>query len=814
MPIPFEGPATAGIMILGDAPSDLDERSGRPFMGSAGMTLDQLLREAGTSRAECLIGTIARDKAPGGKLSFFFEDNHCTKPKPYFQEYVAQTKADIERYRPNIIIALGAVAMYYLTGNQGINSFRGYITDCSLVPGTKVLVTHHPQTVNHDWKLAWQTVMDLRKAINNSYCPEISKDIRELIINPTPQHFIDYCDYLIHKHTGPIALDIETRPGSHIDIIGLADSANRAMSINFLDGNIARFQPETEVMLWDKLSEVCNEKEIIMQNGTYDSGVLWYNNHIRLPKYNRDILFAAHACWPECPRSLGFLASICLNVPPWKHTSQETPELYNAADAANTYGIWEVLEVEMAKQGVRQTHDFEIRQTAVATYLQLRGIDIDREKQKEIKETSAKRLNELEDELYIDLGKRVNFQSPKQLQSLLYIDMGLPVQYKKRKSINDPQTPTANAEALTKLNRMVENPVLGKILEVKKLQKLLTFVDCTVSPEGTVHTCYNITGATMSHEKKGVVTDDDDSYKSFGRWSSSASIIKPYGSGNLQNIPEAARYMYYAGDGKVFVQADYKQAEAVVVAYLIGDEKLKTLFKASFGLSDEECDERNLDVHKITAAGMSGIKVEFVNTEKGLCVLFSEEVTPQLRKVGKTIRHATNYSAGPGVLATKLGIPMSAGKKLLTGYANLTPQLGIWQKRIQNELQQTRILTNLLGRKHRFLERWGDDLFRSAYSFKPQSTVGDLLNKSLVLLHDDYGVQLWDNPVQPPSDKVDIALQLHDAIYIRVDEDKVDFGKKILKECMIERTQPLICGSEEFYIDIDFKVAKYWGELH
>ena len=789
MPIPVEGPATANIMIIGDAPSDLDERMGKHFSGNNGALLDQLLREAGITRAEVLLTTISRSKPPGDKLQFFFEDSKCLKPKSYWLQELEVLRDAITSYRPNIIIALGPTALFYLTGNTGIQSFRGYITDCVLVPGIKVLTTHHPKAINMEWKLSFQFVMDIRKAIANSLTPEPVTDHRNLIVASSATEFTDYCDYLLQDHKGPIGLDIETMsPGSHIDIIGLAASENESISFNFMNGRTPKYNVQIETSIWEKIALICKEKELIMQNGGYDSGVLWYNNHILCKHYNRDIMYAAHAAWPECPRSLGYLASICINVPPWKHTAQETPELYNAADAANTVGIWNVLEAEMERQGVRHTHDFEIAQNPVATLLQLQGILIDKDRQSKIVSDTNTRVKELEAELKHAIGKEINFQSPKQLQTLLYIDMGLPPQYKRRTNMSEPQKLTSDAEALTKLSRLTDNPTLKLILEIKKLQKLLTFVDVTLSENNTVHTCYNITGASSAKENnKGNILDDEDSHKSFGRWSSSGSIILPYGSGNLQNIPEAARKMYYAGDGKIFVQADYKQAEAVVVAYLIGDKKLQKLFTDSFGQTPEYCEKHLLDVHKLTAADMFGLALE--------------EVTPAQRKVGKTIRHANNYSAGPGVLAAKLGITMKEAKRLMDIYHMKCPQLRLWQGRIQDELRATRTLTNLLGRKHRFLERWGDELFRSAYSFKPQSTVGDLLNSALVILHEDFGSQ------------IDIALQLHDAIYVRVNEDKEDFAKAALKECMIERVQPLRTGNEEFFIDIDFKSGKYWGDL-
>jgi len=146
---------------------------------------------------------------------------------------------------------------------------------------------------------------------------------------------------------------------------------------------------------------------------------------------------------------------------------------------------------------------------------------------------------------------------------------------------------------------------------------------------------------------------------------------------------------------------------------------------------------------------------------------------------------------------------MKEAKELIRIDKELNPHLELWHMRIQNELRQSRTLTNLLGRKHRFLGRWprpGEegDLFRSAYSYIPQSTVGDLLIKSLVDLYEEYGVT------------VDIALELHDAIYTIVDEGKVDETIKVMRECMLH---PLYVDGEEFTIDVDFKVGDNWGEL-
>lgn len=781
-----EGPHSAKIMLVGEAPGEEEDRSGKPFMGPAGRTLNQLLEQAGISRAECLIANVARERPPGNKIAFYFEDKRMTRPKPVLKEWIDLLKSEIQMYKPNIVVALGATAMWALCGLKGIASHRGFLTESTLVPGQKVLPTYHPQKVNYEWKLGFTTVMDLRKARLNSDEPGLPKDDRRLNAFPNRVEFLDYLKFLYYEHDGPIALDVETvMPGPHIDILGIADSPNHAMSFTFISGRKPRLSIEKEMEVWEWIARVCDKRTTVMHNGLYDMAVLWYKMGILCRGYRHDTMIACHVCWPETPRSLAYMSSICLNVPAWKHTAATMPSMYNCADAANTLGVWEVMDSEIDKLKVRETYEFEMRQVWPATMLQLQGIPVDVGRRNELAQTTRMVLDRINSELTQEFGKEVNLNSPKQLQSLLYIDMGLPEQFKRRKTKYDSRKLTANAEALTKLARMTKNPLLTKILSVKKMEKLLnSFLDIDISPDGRVHTSYNITGATMLRAKKGLIVDDEESYKSFGRWSSSQSIILPYGSGNLQNVPYTARAIYSAGKGKVYLQADYVQAEAVVVAFCIGDEPMKKLFKESFGLTKAERSERNLDIHKLTAHTNFGIPID--------------RVTPAQREVGKTIRHATNYSAGPGVLSAKLGCSMKEAKKLLQQFHDTCPQLRIWHMKIQDELRRTRTLTNLLGRKHRFLERWGDQLFRSAYSYIPQSTVGDLLNRSLVKIYDEHG------------DWIHLHLQLHDAIYCIVDEDKVDETVDTLRKCMLHS---LRVNDEEFIIDVDFAVGPTWGEL-
>jgi uracil-DNA glycosylase family 4 len=772
MKVKTVGPANAKIFLVGEAPGKDEDRIGQPFVGYAGKTLNWLLGQAGISRAEVKIANVARVRPPNNKIATYFEDRQCTIPTLQMAQWIIELKQELEECQPNIVVALGATALWALTGEKSIGKLRGYTLPCQLVPGMKVLATYHPQAINYEWKNFFPCILDLKKAKYHSEFRELKQKFPQIVDNASVSDFVRYLQQIYTSHDEPISVDIETiQPGSHISTIGIATSPMFGMSTCILKGKYPCLNENEEIELNYWLSKVLTSKQLIFQNAPYDTSVLLLNNRIWCKNVAMDTLIAAHVCWPELPRDLGFLASIALDVPPWKHLSSVNNSLYNGLDCCYTYGIAEFMEKEVDRLHVRENFKHEMSQIPVASMLQLQGLQVDEVIQKQLIKECESQVKETKTLLTQIIGRDVNYASPKQLQKLLYIDLGLPVQYKKRKSRDDERKITTDASALKKLMSQVpSNPIFKLILEHKKALKLGSFLNMELSPEGRVHTSYNIAGSA----------EDSLGRKSFGRWSSSGSIILPFGSGNLQNIPPDARKIYRAKPGYKIVQADYVQAEAVVVGYLSGDQRLINLFEASFGLRGAVRKEK-YDIHVITARDMFGV----------------QEVTKEQRQVGKTIRHGANYSAGPQVLSILLNTTSSRAKQLIDLYYQANPQLRLWHQSIQDELRRDRTLVTPLGRRHRFLERWGDELFRSAYAYKPQSTVGDLLNMSLVKLYN-----LW-------GDNIEIMLQLHDAVYVQVPEEEVQTAIAVMRQGMI---RPVEVNHRTMVIDVDFKVGDSWGE--
>ena len=147
------------------------------------------------------------------------------------------------------------------------------------------------------------------------------------------------------------------------------------------------------------------------------------------------------------------------------------------------------------------------------------------------------------------------------------------------------------------------------------------------------------------------------------------------------------------------------------------------------------------------------------------------DVTKEERKIGKTLRHSNNYISGPAVIANELGILLNEAKLLSKTYMLRNGALSTWHDKILKDLRVSRTFVNCFGRSHRFLERWGDDLHRSACSYNPQSTIGDLLNRALRRVYEDV--------------EYDILLQLHDAMYLEVEDSKVDKCIEEIREIML-----------------------------
>ena len=114
-PVPGEGSATAEVAFVGEAPGGQEDKQGRPFVGSAGRVLDQLLASVGLDRGDVFITNVLKARPPG---------NRDPKPDEVFHSW-PWLKQQLEVIRPRVVVPLGRYALECFLPGAKVSKVRG-----------------------------------------------------------------------------------------------------------------------------------------------------------------------------------------------------------------------------------------------------------------------------------------------------------------------------------------------------------------------------------------------------------------------------------------------------------------------------------------------------------------------------------------------------------------------------------------------------------------------------------------------------------------------------------------------------------------
>jgi uracil-DNA glycosylase len=138
-----EGRAHAHVMMVGEQPGDLEDRSGRPFVGPAGKVLDQALEAAEIPRAEVYVTNAVKH------FKFRMRGQRRLHEKPSLQQVRAcqpWLEAELRAVAPRVLVLLGATAAQSIFGaGFRINRHRGELLQTAWARWT--LATVHPASV-------------------------------------------------------------------------------------------------------------------------------------------------------------------------------------------------------------------------------------------------------------------------------------------------------------------------------------------------------------------------------------------------------------------------------------------------------------------------------------------------------------------------------------------------------------------------------------------------------------------------------------------------------------------------------------------
>lgn len=364
-------------------------------------------------------------------------------------------------------------------------------------------------------------------------------------------------------------------------------------------------------------------------------------------------------------------------------------------------------------------------------------------------------LARLESEIYELAGHPFNINSPVQLQKVLFEELNLKT---KGKTKTGYSTDATVLEALAK-----EHIIIPKILEYRQLSKLRsTYVDAlpkSISPrDNRLHGEFNqATTAT-------------------GRLSSS--------NPNLQNIPirsEVGRRIRKAfipqNPQSFLLSADYSQIELRLLAHMCSDEILIDAFN------------KNQDIHARTSGEIFDVPIE--------------QVTSEMRRIGKTLNFALVYQQGAFATGQDLGISTREAQSFIDKYFARYPKVRGFLTQTIDEARQTGYVSTLWGRKRyfRFLNDRSDPVRkadeRAACNAPIQGSAADLMKLAMIRL---------DKELTSRSMKTKLIMQVHDELVLEVPEDELELAKEVVLQSM-QMDQPL-----QLPLKVDLNVGKNWDK--
>lgn len=148
------GDRRASWMVIGEAPGEQEDVQGEPFVGRAGLLLNEMLRAIGLRREQVYIANILKCRPPKNRDPQADEAAACE----------SFLKRQLVLVRPRIILAVGRIAAQnLLKTTTPIGKLRGVVHDYEQIP---LVVTYHPAYLLRsplEKRKAWD---DLRLAVH------------------------------------------------------------------------------------------------------------------------------------------------------------------------------------------------------------------------------------------------------------------------------------------------------------------------------------------------------------------------------------------------------------------------------------------------------------------------------------------------------------------------------------------------------------------------------------------------------------------------------------------------------------------------
>lgn len=554
-----QGPTPCDIMIVGEAPGQREDASGKAFVGKAGGVLEGLLDKIGLSREDVFISNAVHCRPPDNRTPSKAEIKACRH----------WLDVEIKRVKPKYILILGNVPLFSFTDKTGIKKARGQPWKKD---GITYFPTYHPAATLYDERLKSTLEEDFKRfgdIIDFGGIP-FEKKVKPITVN-TWEKF----DQLIDNLYGDVSWDSETT-----GLYPWADGA-KVISVGFgtekCEYGIPWHHPQSPwkptdlekmVTRLDKvirLRQKTKELSLVTQNGKFDH--LWMRVHHGVEWYpNFDTLLAHHLYNENDLHDLEHLAQLYFAAPPYDiplkekqgHGPLDRHIRYLCTDLYYTRKLKPLLWKKLLEDGTDEVFT-EITMPAQQVFCDAEYwgncLDLKRMGAVERKLLKDRRLAKKA----LDKYGRINWGSPKQVGKLLFETLG--IDWIEKTKGGD----YATSESVLK---RVDHPAAKTLLDYRAAEKQLS---------GFIDGWKPYIERTFIHP----------SFKLHGTVTGRLSSENP----NWQQIPRDPfiRSLIIAPDGWELVEADLSQIELRIASELADERNMLAAFR------------RGDDVHWLTA---------------------------------------------------------------------------------------------------------------------------------------------------------------------------------------------------------------------
>ena len=413
---------------------------------------------------------------------------------------------------------------------------------------------------------------------------------------------------------------------------------------------------------------------------------------------------------------------------------------YSCEDVIGALLLWQAFAPQLTAADLMELcTDLEMALVPILARMERAGILVDPALLAELSTEFEAKLTQLEQEIYRLAGHEFNINSPRQLGEILFDELQLPHGRKTKTGYS------TDAKVLEKLAAYHDLP--AAVIAHRNLSKLKsTYVDklaTLIHPQtGRIHTSFNQTVTAT------------------GRLSSS--------NPNLQNIPirseegQRIRQAFISAPGHCFLAADYSQIDLRVLAHYSQDPALLKAFRAGD------------DIHTRTAAEIFRVNPAFI--------------TPQMRRVAKTINFGIVYGMSAFGLANQLNLSRKEAATFIDRYFELYHGVKKFMETIVAQAHNDGFVTTLLKRRRQLPDLASNNKTRREFAERTaintpiQGTAADIIKLAMIKT---------DHALNAAGLQARLLLQIHDELVFEVPEEE------------LTQTEPLIKAAMETVLDLD-----------